>query len=72
MSSLDQSPKPPDDFFLALPDEGVWNTHKEDVSGDVDVIGRRNGKFLVNVRGCIPVELESYHLVPALPLRVWA
>lgn len=60
------------DFNLALPDEATWDAHKGDVIGDIDVIGNRNGKYLVNVRGAIPAALVPYNLVLDTPLRVWA
>lgn len=60
------------DFNLAMPDEAVWDAHKDDVTGNIDVLGTRNGKYLVNVRGSIPDELVPYNLVLDTPLRVWA
>lgn len=60
------------DFNLALPNAATWDAHKADVTGNIDVIGTRNGKYLVNVRGAIPEALKSYNLVLDTPLRVWA
>lgn len=67
-----QTPVDKTDFNLALPSELLWEKHKENVDGSVDVIGTRNGKFLVNVRGTIPDELKPYNLDLDTPLRMWA
>lgn len=69
---MEESTEAYSDFNLAMPSEELWNTYKDKVIGNIDVLGSRNGRYLVNVRGVVPSELLEYSLVLETPLRVWA
>lgn len=74
------------DFYLAFPDEAtfkaVWPWKHEDAPvdpypGALDVVGEKNGKWLVNVRLAmgepLPEALQPYSLPePQQPVRVFA